>query len=242
MRRILSFDCAGNRCWATLDDAAGTTGLLIVSGGNEVRAGTHRGMAQIAADLAHKGCPVFRFDRRGVGDSEGVNGGFESSAQDIAAALAAFSAAQPQLSRIIAFGNCDAATALLLHVPPGIDALILTNPWVVEPPADQPAPAAARAYYAARLRNPRAWWKLITGKVDLDKTRASLASAVAAEAPSALAARVAAAMATVTIPIYIHLAAQDGTAIAFDAQWQGAQFDATRTHVQIIGHDTASHS
>src|SRR3546814_5070051 len=66
------------------------TGLLIVSGGNELRSGAHRGMAKLAARLSRDGFPVFRFDRRGVGDSEGENGGFLSSGPDIAEEVAAF--------------------------------------------------------------------------------------------------------------------------------------------------------
>src|SRR3546814_5025865 len=83
------------------------TGLLIVSGGNELRSGAHRGMAKLAARLARDGFPVFRFDRRGVGDSEGENGGFLSSGPDIAEAVAAFLRASPGLRRIVALGNCD---------------------------------------------------------------------------------------------------------------------------------------
>ncbi len=54
---------------------------------------------------------MFRFDRRGIGDSTGENHGFESSADDIAAAAAAFRA-ESGVTRIVGFGNCDAATAL----------------------------------------------------------------------------------------------------------------------------------
>ena len=39
MRRLTSFPCAGDILAATLDEAPGTTGLLIVSGGNEIRIG-----------------------------------------------------------------------------------------------------------------------------------------------------------------------------------------------------------
>ncbi|MFM6853530.1 MAG: hypothetical protein ACKOUM_05555, partial [Sphingopyxis sp.] len=115
MRRWLTFTVDGAQCAATLDDAAGTHGLLIVSGGNETRAGAHRGMAMLAATLAAAGHPVFRFDRRGVGDSAGENQGFEGSAADIAGAIAAFRAACPHVTRITAFGNCDGAAALALH-------------------------------------------------------------------------------------------------------------------------------
>ena len=89
-RRHLTFACEGETLAGTLDDAPGDTGLLLVSGGNEIRAGAFAGQAQLAARIAAAGFPVFRFDRRGVGDSSGANRGFRDSGADIAAALAAF--------------------------------------------------------------------------------------------------------------------------------------------------------
>ena len=76
MRELIAFDCTGETLLGALDRAKGATGLLIVSGGNEVRMGAHRGMASLAARLAARGVPVFRFDRRGIGDSSGENGGY----------------------------------------------------------------------------------------------------------------------------------------------------------------------
>jgi pimeloyl-ACP methyl ester carboxylesterase len=70
-RRPVVFDCEGARLFGSLDQASGETGLLIVSGGNEIRCGAWSGQALLAARLAGAGHPVFRFDRRGVGDSEG---------------------------------------------------------------------------------------------------------------------------------------------------------------------------
>ena len=52
MRHQLSFACEGAALAASLDEAAGGTGLLIVSGGNEIRSGAHRGMAMLAARIA----------------------------------------------------------------------------------------------------------------------------------------------------------------------------------------------
>ena len=37
MRQHFTFACAGETLAATLDSATGSTGLLIVSGGNEIR-------------------------------------------------------------------------------------------------------------------------------------------------------------------------------------------------------------
>ncbi|WP_174298728.1 hydrolase 1, exosortase A system-associated [Sphingomonas bacterium] len=214
MRRPLIVPCEGASLVATLDEAAGATGLLIVSGGNEVRAGAHRGMALLAALLAADDVPVFRFDRRGVGDSGGANGGYASSAPDIAAAAAAFRREQPQITRLVGFGNCDAATALAMFGrAAGIDALVLGNPWLVERGAgDMPPPAAIRARYAGRLATPRQWWRLLSGQVDLRKLLKGLRSIARTSPQPSLAARF---LAGVTgIPTTIVLATGDSTALA----------------------------
>jgi exosortase A-associated hydrolase 1 len=242
MRRIVAFPCEGATLLGTLDEGAATTGILIVSGGNEIRIGAHRGMAQLARDLAARGYPVFRFDRRGVGDSEGENGGFESSGPDIHAALVAFKAACPHLTRLVAFGNCDAATALWLHQPLAVDALVLANPWLIEASAEVPAPATARAYYIRRLRDPRAWAGLFKGAVNLTKMFGSLRVAVQRDEPSSLAARVANQIALFPIDTDILLAERDGTAVAFKAQWDGALFETYRPHIPITSLQSGSHS
>lgn len=170
MRRLIDFACARETLAGTLDEAPGATGLLIVSGGNEIRIGAHRGMAMLAARLAARGIPVFRFDRRGIGDSTGENGGYASSAPDIAAAAAAFRGAAPHVTRIAGFGICDAATALALFgAAAGVDRLILANPWVVETDDELPPTAAIRARYAERLRDPRQWLRAVKGDVDFKK-------------------------------------------------------------------------
>ncbi len=243
MRRILSFNCEGAVLAATLDDALGTTGVLIVSGGNEIRFGAHRGMAKLSAVIAAAGYPVLRFDRRGIGDSEGDNGGFESSAADIAAALFAFKRECPAVSRVIAFGNCDAASALLLHRP-AVDALILANPWVFEPADDLPPPAAIRARYAEKLRDPTALRRLLTGAVSFRKLFAGIASIAKPTSASSLAERVAAGMAATTAPISILLATGDATAIAFSDQWEKPTFAAQRRRhdVTVKRIESSSHS
>ena len=129
MKRLhLTFHCEGSTLAATLDTAPLTTGLLLVSGGNEIRSGAFRGQARLAQTIAKRGFPVFRYDRRGVGDSEGENLGFEHSAPDTRAALEAFRAIAPQINRVVALGNCDAASALMLAGGAGCDGLVLSNP------------------------------------------------------------------------------------------------------------------
>lgn len=245
VRSIIPFPCAGETLAGTLDAAPGTTGLVIVSGGNELRMGAHRGMAMLAAELAEAGYPVFRFDRRGIGDSSGENGGFAASGPDIAAAVAAFRTAQPQLARIIGFGNCDAATALaLFHGAAGLNALVLANPWVVEPVDDTPPPAAIRARYAERMRDPRQWLRLLSGGVNLRKLARGLGAITATPPKGAddLAMGMSASLNDTRVPLTILLAERDNTAIAFRDAWTGDAFDALRERVPTHLCPTDSHS
>lgn len=224
MRHQLSFSCEGAKLAASLDAAAGSTGLLIVSGGNEIRSGAHRGMAMLAARIADAGYPVFRFDRRGIGDSEGTNGGFESSGPDIVAAIAAFREAAPHVTRIVGFGNCDAASALLLHQPLPLDGLIVANPWTydndageVEEPALPPA-SAIRARYLARLKDPKSLFRLLKGEVDFPKLFRGLSALKTSPPPAtphSLAGRVDSAIGAIGFPATILLATGDRTAQAF---------------------------
>lgn len=232
MRRLVTFPCLGETLAGTLDDAPGTTGLLIVSGGNELRTGAHRGMALLAAAIADAGYPVLRFDRRGIGDSTGHNEGFSASGPDIAAAAAALRE-HAGATRMVAFGNCDAATALaLFHGQAGIDRLVLANPWIVEPSGDLPPPAAIRATYAARLKSPAQWRRLLTGGVDLRRLARGLATLAK---PRPARNDLARSFATTT-PTDILLATGDHTAIAFLDAWD-------RRHPATLHHrDSDSHS
>jgi exosortase A-associated hydrolase 1 len=244
MRKLIVFPCVGETLLGTLDEAPGATGLLIVSGGNEIRIGAHRGMALLAQRVAEAGHPVFRFDRRGIGDSTGENQGFGSSADDIAAAAAAFRA-ESGVARIVAFGNCDAATALAFHHrQAGVDALVLANPWVIESTDDLPPAAAIRARYAERLRDPREWLRLIGGGVNISKLISGLlkASRSQPQKTGSPSARLAIALAEVSIPATALLAKSDNTAIAFADAWRSATFDAARRKVRIEELDSASHS
>ena len=230
MRRVVTFACEDDRLVGTVDEAPGDVGVLIVSGGNEVRCGAHRGMALLAQRLAGAGVPVFRFDRRGVGDSEGENRGYAESGPDIAAALATFRREQPRLTRVIGFGNCDAATALAL-VDDGCDALVLANPWLGDENAALP-PAAVRAHYVRRLRNPVAWRRLLSGNILRGMKGVSAGFRKSSEQP--LTQRIAAALSR--RPTTIVLANGDRTAEVFAASIR------VPPAVAVIRIDTASHS
>lgn len=217
MRRHLTFACGSYRLVGTIDEAQGGTGLLLVTGGNELRAGAWSGQAQFAARIATEGYPVFRFDRRGCGDSEGSNGEFRSSADDIAAALAAFRAECPRLTRVVAMGNCDAASALMLARGAGCDALILSNPWTFESDAAAEAqPEVVRSHYRRRLADPAAIKRLLTGQVALGQlVRSLLSAAKPAAAPTTLVQDMLAGLAEFPGPAVILIAERDRAGVAF---------------------------
>ena len=193
MRRVIAFPCGEATLVGTLDEAPDTIGLLIVSGGNEIRIGSHRGMASLAQAIAERGFPVLRYDRRGIGDSEGENRGFLSAADDLGAAVTAFRDAG--VRRIVGFGNCDAASTLALFGrAAGIDAVLLANPWTIEAGEDLPPAAAIRARYVQRLIDPVTWKRFASGKVDIGKLIHGLRKIAAPAAPSPLAGRVIAAI------------------------------------------------
>jgi exosortase A-associated hydrolase 1 len=235
-RRHVTFDCEGSLLAGTLDEGASTTGLLLVTGGNETRSGAWAGQAQFAARIAAEGYPVFRFDRRGVGDSEGSNAEFKSSAPDIAAALAKFRAECPHITRIIGQGNCDAASALMLAKGAGLHGLILTNPWTIEDTAAEAPPEAVRDHYKRRLADPAAIKRLLSGQVSLGKLISSvLGMFKPAPPPTGLAVDMAAGIAGFSGPVVFLLAERDRTAQAFQAAWQKGD-----TRVQVCS--GASHS
>ncbi len=220
-RRHIAFACEGSALLGTLDQGSSATGLLLVTGGNETRAGAWNGQALFAARIAAKGFPTFRFDRRGCGDSEGGNAEFRSSAADLAAAIDAFRAACPQLTRIVAMGNCDGASALMLTKGAGLDGLILSNPWTIEQADAAPPPEALRDHYKRRLLDLSALKRLLTGQVPLVKLLASLKGALTpTPPPTGLAVDMAAGIAGFAGPVVFLLAERDRTAQAFLAAWR----------------------
>ena len=228
-RQHFTFDCAGETLAGALDLAEASTGLLIVTGGNELRCGPYGSQAELADKISTAGFPVLRFDRRGVGDSSGENLEFTTSGPDIAAAITAFRARLPRLKRIVAYGNCDAASALMLMSGAGCDVLVLANPWTFEPGVTEPetkpqmTPRAIRAHYLRRLANPRALLRLLTGKVKLGQMAGSLIDAVKpAPQPSTLAQDMAAGLAEFSGPATILIAENDRTGQVFLTHWNKA--------------------
>ncbi|KLI64011.1 hydrolase 1, exosortase A system-associated [Aurantiacibacter marinus] len=243
-RRHIPFPCAEDTLIGTLDEGDEHSGLLIVTGGNEIRSGAFSGLATLAARVASAGYPVFRFDRRGVGDSSGSNSGFHSAEHDLAAAIAAFRENSPHIQRIIAYGNCDAATALMLNAGGGYDALVLANPWTFED--DQSGvmpPEAIRARYVAKLRDPGEALRFLRGGVSLKKLASGVRTALKSSAPpSSLVEDMANAMASYDGQVRYLIAGRDRTGQAFRAVWQGGdnvEVRAEADHAFSKGEDSA---
>jgi len=223
-RRHILFECEGATLSGTIDMDGGTAGskagLLIVTGGNEVRSGAWSGQALLAARIAAAGFPVLRFDQRGKGDSDGPPGDFQTNGPDIAAALAAFRAECPALARVVAMGNCDGASALMLSGGAGCDALVLSNPWTIEDEAAAPPPEALRGHYARRLADPAALLRLLRGGVNLRALFASLLGALRpAPPPTGLAVDMASGLARFPGDVRLLVAERDRTGQAFLSAW-----------------------
>lgn len=224
---------------------AGPVGVLIVPGAPQTRVGAHRGFVALAGALAARGHPVLRFDRRGLGDSDGEDPGFRGIGPDIAAAGAALRAAFPHVRRVIGLGLCDGAAALALN-PGGCDALALLNPWLADSDrmGDLPPAAAIRTRYRDRLRQPRQWLRLLSGEVRLGALLRGLRRAASGDTPTRTALAMAERLAAFPGPVMIALAGADATAQAFARQWHGAIFERARRRgsAQLVTIPGAGHT
>jgi exosortase A-associated hydrolase 1 len=169
--RALTFDCCGERLVGVVAEPAetGDVGVMIVVGGPQYRAGSHRQFVLLARMLAAAGVAVLRYDYRGMGDSTGSMRSFEDTVPDIAAGIAALQTACPSVKRIVLWGLCDAASSALIYsgtaVDPRIAGLALLNPWVRSEATL--AKTHLKHYYGRRLLDREFWRKLARGGVDL---------------------------------------------------------------------------
>ncbi len=154
------------------DQQAGQCGVLIVVGGPQYRAGSHRQFLLLSRRLAGEGFPVLRFDYRGMGDGSGAARSFDEVDQDIGAAIDAFQHSCPAVQRVVLWGLCDAASAALLYVDASHDqrvaGLVLLNPWVRSEVSL--AQTQIKHYYGQRLLQGEFWRKLLSGRADVVKS------------------------------------------------------------------------
>ncbi len=193
--RALSFPCRGN--WlvgvASIPQRPRGRGVLVVVGGPQYRAGSHRQFTLLARSLAAEGIATMRFDYRGMGDSDGEARTFEAVDDDLGAALDQFMAAVPGLEDVVIWGLCDAASAALFYAggDPRVSGLVLLNPWVRT--AGGLAKATLKHYYRSRLTDPALWKKILGGSFNYAAAGKSLTRLVGsalggANSPAASAA------------------------------------------------------
>lgn len=153
-------------------------GVVIVVGGPQYRSGSHRQFTLLSRQLADNGYFCFRFDYRGMGDSEGGMRDFERINLDICSAVDAFISSNPSIGRIVLWGLCDAASAILYyaHTDDRIAGIVLLNPWVHTMIGEEQA--RLKHYYLSRLWSPGFWQSLVSGKIDIIKSGKELIIAI----------------------------------------------------------------
>jgi exosortase A-associated hydrolase 1 len=170
------FHCGGERLvgMVHLPSALGKTGVVVVVGGPQYRVGSHRQFVLMARHLADNGIAVFRFDFRGMGDSDGSTRNFEEIGYDIKAAIDTFMEQAPGVERVALWGLCDAASAITFyaHHDSRVERLILLNPWVRTEAGE--AKAYLRHYYLYRLLTRDFWKKLSSGSFEFTVSLRSL--------------------------------------------------------------------
>ena len=255
--QAVAFRCGAEQLFGVLSlpEKAAARGVLIVVGGPQYRAGSHRQFTLLARTLAGRGIPVQRFDYRGMGDSGGAQRDFSDVEPDLRAAVDHFMAAVPGLREVVLWGLCDGASAALFYA--GRDArvrgLVLLNPWVrTEAGA---ARATLKHYYKGRLLQGELWRKLLSGRFDAGAAWRSLRQLLAASRagdaagadlpPADLPARMLASWSRFQGPVLLTLSGADLTAREFtdlaDASpaWQGVLARAGTTRHEL---DDADHT
>lgn len=165
--QALTLDCQGSTMIGILHRPATPARrgvVVVVGGGPQYRVGGHRQLTLWARTLCTEGFPVLRFDYRGMGDAHGEFQGFMAVDDDIRCAVDRLVQECPQLDEVVLWGECDAASAILLYAgrDSRVKGAVLLNPWVRTEALQ--AKAVLKHYYLQRLMEPSLWKKVFSGQ------------------------------------------------------------------------------
>jgi exosortase A-associated hydrolase 1 len=176
--RACRFACGDDLLYGILSmpERARSRGILMLVGGPQYRAGSHRQFTLLSRFFASHGIPVLRFDYRGMGDSQGETRDFETVDDDIRCAVDYFMQAAAGMTDVAIWGLCDAASAALFYGfrDPRISGLALINPWARTETGL--AQTYLRHYYVSRLFERALWRKILGGRFSYRAAAASLAA------------------------------------------------------------------
>jgi pimeloyl-ACP methyl ester carboxylesterase len=189
----VAFTCEGSRLVGSLHQPAqpvpGLPGIILLNQGPVDRGGAHRLYLKLAWRLTALGFPVLRFDARGVGESEGLWEGEQTSISvldtygaiqkgvwvpDTRAAIE-FMQRATGVDKVILGGLCGgAATALLTGVNhPAVESMFVigtpvTFTAVTRRVADLPEAIIQRdsRQYLRKLVDPKSWVRFLSFKTD----------------------------------------------------------------------------
>jgi uncharacterized protein len=165
-QRALRFVCNGSSLVGVVDLPERSTGrgVLLLADSAQYRIGGHRQFTLLSRLLAKLGVPVMRFDRRGMGDSDGAPRGYDAIEDDIRAALKEFFIQAPEMKETVIIGLGDAALAAALYAPldQRVCALVLLNPLPARP---DDAAGPLRQHYLARLGEVAFWKQVARGEL-----------------------------------------------------------------------------
>jgi exosortase A-associated hydrolase 1 len=252
VEQALAFGSAGETLVgvAHVPSPASDTAVVIVVGGPQYRAGSHRLFVHLARSLATAGYVVLRFDVHGMGDSTGSPPSFDRLTGDIAAAIDTAQRVSPGVRHVALWGLCDGASAALLYWNETRDARVramcLANPWVRSEAGL--ARTHVKHYYGQRLMQREFWTKTLSGQVGAGAAREFLRNVIKARRPEAAAEqsfqrRMARAWNEFTGPLLLLLSGQDYTAKEFlehagsMPDWRGALQKRTLVRKDIDGAD-----
>lgn len=178
--RPVVFECAGESLVGVISVPGSvqvSAAVLIVVGGPQYRAGSHRQFVLLARHLASRGIPCMRYDYRSMGDSTGDRRDFSAIDDDIKCAMDAMFSSISGVRRVVLWGLCDAASAACFVAPKDrrITGLVLLNPWVRTEAGE--AKTYLKSYYARRFLQLRFWKKLLGGGVSIRRSVTDLLTA-----------------------------------------------------------------